>query len=423
MQTPFVTFGFGLGTSWQARAVQEGILKTRIKGLGKQGRTAIFPKLVFMMDEGINMNKGDPNYDIKKLAITCAGKRNYPDVLNMSRLRASGGGCAPMGCRSFLHQWHDKSGAEVWDGRNNLGVVSINLPRVALDVEGDEGLFWLLLEERLEVAKAGLMARIDRLRGVKAKVAPILYCEGALGFRLDPEDEIMQVFEDGRASISLGYIGLHEMCNAMFGADSHILKDEVKQQFAQKVVAFLKSTTLKWKEGTGWAFSLYSTPSESLCDRFCRIDQDTHGYILGVTDRDYYTNSFHLDVEKKVSPITKIDFESPYHMLATGGHITYVEIPNIKQDVREVYIETVWDYASGKLPYFGTNNRINKCHVCDSNQVTAEHGKFSCEACGNEDVASLEVTERVCGYLGSAVQRPWIHGKQREYESRVKHEL
>lgn len=423
MQTPFVTFGFGLGTSWQARAVQEGILKTRIKGLGKQGRTAIFPKLVFMMDEGINIKKGDPNYDIKKLAITCAGKRNYPDVLNMPRLRASGGGCAPMGCRSFLHQWHDKSGAEVWDGRNNLGVVSLNLPRVALDVEGDETLFWLLLEERLEVAKAGLMARIDRLQGVKAKVAPILYCAGALGFRLDPEDEIMQVFEDGRASISLGYIGLHEMCNAMFGVEAHILKDEVKQKFAQKVVAFLKATTLKWKEGTGWSFSLYSTPSESLCDRFCRIDQSKYGSVLGVTDRDYYTNSFHLDVEKKVSPITKIDFEAPYHMLATGGHITYVEIPNIKQDVREVYIETVWDYASERVPYFGTNNRINKCHQCDSNQVTAEHGKFSCKACGNEDVASLEVTERVCGYLGSAVQRPWIHGKQREYESRVKHEL
>lgn len=422
-QTPFVTFGFGLGTSWQARAVQEGILKTRIKGLGKQGRTAIFPKLVFMMDENINIKKGDPNYDIKQLAIECAGKRNYPDVLNMPMLRKSGGGCAPMGCRSFLHYWEDDNGVPVWDGRNNLGVVSVNLPHIAMESEGNVEKFWEILDQRLEVCKDGLMARIDRLRGVKAKVAPILYCEGALGFRLDPEDEIMQVFENGRASISLGYIGMNEMCNAIFGTEEHMLTSAMKQEFALKVTEYMKKRCNTWKEDTGWAFGLYSTPSESLCDRFCRLDQKTFGTHKGVTDRDYYTNSFHLDVEKQVSPMVKIDFESPYHKWASGGHISYVEIPNIQQDLRQVYIETVWDYAAQFLPYFGTNNRINKCHECGSSHVTATNGYFSCKACGNDNVKTLEVTERVCGYLGSAVDRPWIHGKQREYEGRVQHEL
>ncbi len=423
-QTPFVTFGFGLGTSWQARAVQQGILKARIKGLGKQGRTAIFPKLVFMMDESVNMKQGDPNYDIKKLAIECAGKRNYPDVLNMPRLRESGSGCTPMGCRSFLHKWHDKSGNEVWDGRNNLGVVSINLPRIGLDVQGDKELFWKELDTRLELCKKGLTARIDRLRGVKAKVAPILYTEGALGFRLDPEDDIMQVFEDGRASISLGYIGLHETVNSLFGTEIHTYDSKEKQDFALEVVKYMKKRTEQWARDTGWAYGLYSTPSESLCDRFCRLDKAVYGEIKGVTDREYYTNSFHLDVEKKVSPTSKIQFEAPYHKYASGGHISYAEVPNISEDFRDVYIETYWDFAAQYSPYIGTNCRINKCHECGTGGETkASDDGFECHHCGNTNLDTLEITERVCGYLGNPHTLPFIRGKHEELITRVRHEL
>ncbi|AUR86238.1 anaerobic ribonucleoside-triphosphate reductase [Vibrio phage 1.084.O._10N.261.49.F5] len=325
-------------------------------------------------------------------------------------------------CRSFLHPWKNSSGEDVWDGRNNLGVVSVNLPRIAIESKGNISDFYKLLDEKLEVCKTGLMFRIERLRGVKAKVAPILYCEGALGFRLDPEDEIMQVFENGRASISLGYIGLNEMCNSIFGVEVSLFNSEEKQKFAEDVVSYLKSKVNFWKEQTGWAFSLYSTPSESLCDRFCKLDEGKFGVVDGVTTKGYYTNSFHLDVNEKVSPTQKIDFEQPYHQWATGGHITYVEVPNINQEMREVYIETCWDYASEKVPYFGTNCVIDYCHSCNSGMdavVTCEG--FSCPHCGNTDAKTLEVTKRVCGYLGSPNARPFVDGKQKEVIKRVKH--
>lgn len=420
-QTPFVTFGFGLGTTWQARAIQKGILETRIRGLGKQGRTAIFPKLVYMLDDNVNIKQGDPNYEIKKLAIKCAARRNYPDILAMPRLRESGGGCTPMGCRSFLHEWKDDSGNLVWDGRNNLGVVSINLPQIGI-ISSTEEEFWDILNKRLELCKEALLLRIERLRGVKAKVAPIIYCEGALGHRLDPEDEIMQVFENGRASISLGYIGINEMCNALFGTEEHIYDSRQKQRFAQRVVAFLKETTNRWRAETGWAFGLYSTPSESLCDRFARIDTEHFGTIEGVTSREYYTNSFHLDVEKQVSPFNKIDFEAPYHKWASGGHITFSEVPNVEHKYREIMIETIWDYAYEKIPYYGTNCVIDHCHACNTNiDAVATVGGFSCPNCGNNDTNTLEVTKRVCGYLGTPNARPFIDGKQKEVIQRVKH--
>lgn len=424
-QTPFVTFGFGLGTSWQAREVQKAILEVRLKGLGKQGRTAIFPKLVYMMDENVNLVQGDCNYDIKKLAIRCASKRNYPDVLNMPRLRESGGGCTPMGCRSFLHEWTNSEGELEWDGRNNLGVVSVNLPRLGI-ISATEREFWDNLDAVMQTTKDALMARIDRLRTVKAKVAPILYMEGALGYRLEAEDSIMPVFENGRSSISVGYIGLNETANALFGTDTHVLDCPKKKVFTENVVKALKSYTNKWKRESGWAFGLYSTPSESLCDRFCRLDKTRYGVRKGVTDRDYYTNSFHLDVEQKVSPMVKIDFEAPYHLHATGGHITYVEVPNIgakQQDLLDIYIETVWDYAATKLPYFGTNGVIDYCHECHSeiDAVVSDDG-FSCPECGNKEASTLEITKRVCGYLGNPSSRPFIHGKQVEVQQRVKHD-
>lgn len=427
-QTPFITVGFGLGTSWQAKAVQEGILRQRMAGLGEKGKTAIFPKLVYKVEDGVNDDvQGRVNSDIRRLAIECAGKRDYPDVLYMPALRKDGNGCTPMGCRSFLHLWRDpETGKEVWNGRNNLGVVSVNLPRIALKAGGNVGRFWTYLAHALALAHRALQTRIDRFRDVKAKVAPIMYCEGALGKRLDPDDEIMQLFDNYRASVSLGYIGVNEMCNAMFPDEPHMFESEAKQQFGLEVVQYLKNATQAWRAAEPFGYGLYSTPSESLCLRFLRLDKDKFGEVRGVTDKEYYTNSFHLDVEYGVSPILKLDFEEPYHHIANSGRISYVEVPHIprkQEDLLHIYIDTVWKHAQEiGVAYFGTNCVIDYCHACNSDiEAKATENGFECPLCGCHD-DRLEVTKRVCGYLGNPTERGFNDGKQDEVIRRVKHQ-
>jgi len=342
----------------------------------------------------------------------------YPDILNYDKLvEVTGGFKAPMGCRSFLHEHENE-----YDGRNNLGVVSVNIPRVALKATSTKD-FFNKLDEVLEIARKALDTRIDRLRDVKAKVAPILYTEGACGVRLDPEEYVFdKVFGNGRASISLGYIGLHEAANALFGTEEHTFDSREKREFTESVISHLKGVVTEWKEETGIAFSLYSTPSESLCDRFCRLDQKEFGLVKGVTDKDYYTNSFHLDVNKKVSPTEKIDFESEYPFYASGGFIIYTELPSMVNNLKG--IEYIWDYSYDKAAYLGFNSPIDECYECGfRGETKATEEGFTCPSCGNRNSATLSVTRRVCGYLGSPNSRPFIHGKQREVISRVKHEL
>ncbi|WP_033934246.1 anaerobic ribonucleoside-triphosphate reductase [Vibrio cholerae] len=426
-QTPFVTLGFGLGTSWQAKLVQEGILRQRIAGLGGRGKTAIFPKLVYKVEKGINDSvTGCINSDIRRLAIECASKRNYPDMLYMPALRADGNGCTPMGCRSFLHKWVDpETGKEVWNGRNNLGVVSINLPRIALRCRGDVDYFYSELSRILGIAHDALRCRINRFKGVKAKVAPLMYCEGALGKRLQPEDEIMQLFDNYRASVSLGYIGVNEMCNAMFPDEPHMFESDVKKAFGVKVVQMLKDATNLWKMEEPFAYGLYSTPSESLCLRFAALDKADYGEIKGVTDKKYYTNSFHLDVEYSVNPLLKFEFEEPFHHIANSGRISYAEVPHIprkQEDLLFTYIDVLWTHAQTiGIAYCGTNCVIDYCHACNTNiDARATENGFECPNCGCHD-NRLEVTKRVCGYLGNPTERGFNDGKQDEVIRRVKH--
>ena len=419
-QTPFVTFGFGLGTDWQARLVQQSILKNRIAGLGRNRKTAIFPKLVFAMKDGLNHKPEDANYDIKQLALSCASKRMYPDILNYHKVvEVTGSFKTPMGCRSFLDRY-EEDGKEIHDGRNNLGVVSLNLPRIALESNGDEQRFNQLLTERLCLAKKALDTRIDRLSEVKASVAPILYMEGACGVRLKADDCVADIFKNGRASISLGYIGLHETVNALYGAEEHIFDNEIKQQKALKIIMRLKQATEEWTEQTGYAFSLYSTPSENLCDRFCRLDAKQFGVLEGVTDKGYYTNSFHLDVEKAVNPYDKLDFEMAYPPVASGGFICYGEYPNMQHNLKA--LEDVWDYSYTRVPYYATNTPIDECYECGFNgEFDCTSKGFVCPSCGNSDPDKVAVTRRVCGYLGSPDARPFNEGKQEEVKRRVKH--
>lgn len=322
-------------------------------------------------------------------------------------------------CRSFLGVWKDADGKEVLDGRNNLGVVSLNLPRIALESKGDVQKFLGILTDRLELCREALMTRIESLRGVKASVAPILYCEGAFGVRMNPDDEILDLFKNGRASISLGYIGLHEVMAYMFPG-THPADNTEAQLFAKSVLLILRAAVNTWKDETGWGFSLYSTPSESLCHRFCKLDKQKFGEVENITDKGWYMNSFHLDVDHKVTPFEKIDFEAPYHKIASGGHISYCEFPNLRYNVKA--LEAVWDYAVEHLAYFGTNTPSDDCLECGfEGEFTCTSDGFKCPSCGNTDSGKMNVIRRVCGYLGQPSARGFNPGKQAEVAHRVKH--
>lgn len=422
-QAPFTTLNFGMGTSWEAKLVQTSILKVRMKGLGKNKITAVFPKLVYTLRKGVNMKCGDPCYDIKKMAIDCSAQRMYPDCISYDRIvEDMGTFSSPMGCRSFLAHYDGRGLGSAGDvaGRNNLGVVSLNLPRVALEAKGDFKRFWRILDKNLATAKKALDTRIDRLRSVKAEVAPILYCEGALGVRLNPEDSVIKLFEHGRASISLGYIGIHETCMGMFPNGKEPIDDTQKQEFGLEVVKYLRDKVEEWKKESGFGFSLYSTPSENLCDRFCRLDAKEFGVVDGVTDKGYYTNSFHLDVRKKVPFNEKFDFEAPYHPIANGGRITYAETPNLVRHLD--MLEYIWDYAAERIGYFGTNAPVDFCSKCGwSGETIATENGFTCGGCGCSDPEYVSVTRRVCGYLSNPDARPFNKGKQKEVTQRVKH--
>nr|WP_029686346.1 anaerobic ribonucleoside-triphosphate reductase [Tatumella saanichensis] len=419
-QTPFVTFGFGLGTSPAARMIQTAILENRITGLGSHHKTAVFPKLVFSLRDGINRLPSDQNYDIKQLALKCASLRIYPDILNYDQVvKVTGSFKTPMGCRSFLGAYEEHGECQ-HEGRNNLGVVSLNLPRIALQANGDDARFMALLDQRLTIARQALMTRIQHLENTCAQVAPILYMEGACGVRLKAKDPIAAIFQNGRASISLGYIGLHECINALYGPQRHLFDSPQLQQKALAIVQQLRAATDRWKAETGYGFSLYSTPSENLCDRFCRLDRAEFGLVPGVTDKGYYTNSFHLDVEKAVSPYDKIDFEAPYPAISSGGFICYGEYPNLRHNLKA--LEDVWDYSYSRVPYYGANMPTDECYECGfQGEFLCTSKGFCCPQCGNHDPARVSVTRRVCGYLGSPDARPFNQGKQEEVRRRVKH--
>lgn len=417
-QTPFSTFGFGRGLSWAERQIQISILQNRIRGLGRDGKTAIFPKLIFAIEDGVNLKPSDPNYDIKQLALKCSTLRMYPDIISVPKVKEITGSFKfPMGCRSFLGEY-EENGELLHDGRFNMGVVTANLPRIAIRAQGSEEKFYRLLDELLEACKEGLLYRIERLKGVKAKVAPILYMEGAAGSRLQAEDTIDHLLENGRASISLGYIGIHETMMALYGRS--IFEDEVLRAKGLQIVKYLSRKTAEWKEETGYGFSLYSTPAESLCYRFCKLDEEEFGVIAGVTDKGYYTNSFHLDVNKKVTPFEKIEFEQVYPQYANGGFITYCEFDSLVHNPEA--LEAVWDYAYERVPYFGTNTPTDKCLECGyEGEFEATNSGFQCPNCGNSNPKTSSVIRRCCGYLSEPSQRPFNVGKQKEVLSRVKH--
>ena len=389
-QTPFTSLGFGLGENWFEREIQKAILQIRINGLGSEKRTAIFPKLIFTLKKGVNLNPEDPNYDIKQLALECATKRMYPDILNYDKIvELTGSFKVPMGCRSFLQGWKDENGQEVNVGRMNLGVVTLNLPRIAIESKGDQNKFWQLLSDRLEIMKDALLYRVERCKEAIPANAPILYMYGAFGKRLSRTDSVNELFKNRRATISLGYIGLYEVASAFFGGEWET-NPEAKA-FTLDIVKELKANADAWGDEYGYHFSVYSTP-----------------------------NSFHYDVRKNPTPFEKLEFEKDYPKYCSGGFIHYCEYPMLQQNPKA--LEAVWDFAYDKIGYLGTNTPIDHCYQCgfEGDFKPTERG-FECPECGNHDPKTCDVVKRTCGYLGNPQARPMVHGRHKEISSRVKH--
>lgn len=590
-QTPFVTVGFGLGTSWFAREIQRSIFLNRIRGLGHDHLTAIFPKLVFTIRHGVNADEGDPNYDMKQLALECATKRMYPDVVFYENIKkiTGGGFRAPMGavagdevitwsdgetvrtegfermwsrltsrfspqhqgtdgddwfidldaenvsikdshqgssrfvkvrriisnqsrdwwkrvifnggrvvdctsdhpfevsgkgrifaedlakgdvidksvdaadydkspilsvssvesiqkdarsydvttesdyfdvsgivshnCRSFLQTWiNPDTGEEENEGRMNLGVVTVNIPRIALESRGNRRKFWKIFEERLNVAHEALSFRVARCKEARPINAPTLYQNGAFG-RLKKDDDVDSLFNRERATVSLGYIGLYEATSVFFGKDwmrDHDW-DEDGKKFALSIVRRMKKRCKEWSENEGYWFSVYGTPAESLTDRFNRLDRKKFGKVEGVTDHDFYTNSFHYPVWLSPTPFEKLKFEEDFPHYASGGFINYCEFPTLQTNPKA--LEAVWDYGYDiGIGYLGTNTPIDRCFRCgfEGDFEPTDEG-FKCPECGNHDPDQCDVTKRTCGYLGNPVQRPMVHGRHDEIAHRVKH--
>lgn len=419
-QTPFTTINFGLGTSWIAREIQKAILKIRIKGLGKEHRTAIFPKLTFTIKRGLNLDPKDPNYDIKQLALECSTKRMYPDLLMYDKIKElTGSFKTPMGCRSFLQGWTDpETGKEVNSGRMNLGVVTVNLPRIALEAHGDKQLFWEIFQEKMNICKIALNYRIKRTKEAKPENAPLLYMYGAFGKRLKKTDSVDEVFKNSRATVSLGYIGLYEVCTTFYGSNWEHNKEA--HDFAIAITKAMHDLCAEWEKEEGYHFSLYSTPAESLTDTFCQDDLKKFGRVEDVTDKEYYTNSFHYDVRKHPTPFEKLSFEEAFPKYAAGGFIHYCEYPNLRQNPKA--LEAVWDWAYDHVGYLGTNTSIDQCFKCGfKGEFEATARGFKCPQCGNHDPATCDVVKRTCGYLGNPQQRPMVHGRHEEIIHRVKH--
>lgn len=419
-QTPFVTLGFGLGTEILETKIQEAIFKVRMKGLGSSGKTAIFPKLVFTLKRGLNLDQTDPNYHVKQLALECSAKRMYPDILSYDKIKdlTGGGFRVPMGCRSFLQTWEDANGNEINSGRMNLGVTTLNLPRIAIMAHGSKANFWKTLDNRMAIIKEACAYRISRVKEATPKNAPILYQAGAFGKKLSETDKVWDLFKNRRATISVGYIGMYEVVSQFYGSEWET--NEEAKEFSLDILRHMKELTDQWCDEFDVHVSIYSTPSESLTDRFCRMDTEKFGIIKDVTDKEYYTNSFHYDVRKKPTPFEKIDFEKDYPQYCSGGFIHYCEYPKLTTNLKA--LENVWDYAYDRVGYLGTNTPIDKCYEChyEGDFAPTERG-FKCPQCGNTNPKTSDVVKRTCGYLGNPQARPMVKGRHKEISARVKH--
>lgn len=421
-QSPFVTLFLNLDKDdeyiEENAMIIEEILKQRLEGIKNEKGvyvTPAFPKLIYVLDEHNCLKGGKYDY-ITKLAVKCSSKRLYPDYISAKKMRENyeGNVFSCMGCRSFLSPWKDENGNYKWEGRFNQGVVSLNLPQIGIIANGDEEVFWQLMEERLSLCFEALMCRHHALEGTLSNVSPIHWQYGAIA-RLNKDEPIDKLLHDGYSTISLGYIGLYEVTKLMTGV-SHT--DPKGLEFALKVMNRLRAATDTWKENTGIGFGLYGTPAESLCYRFARIDKQKFGDIPDVTDKGYYTNSYHVDVREKIDAFSKFKFESQFQKISSGGAISYVEIPNMRNNLQA--LEEIVKFIYDNIQYAEFNTKSDYCHVCgfDGEIIINDDLEWECPQCHNKDHSKMNVTRRTCGYLG---ENFWNVGKTKEINARVLH--
>ena len=419
-QSPFVTVFLNLDPKdeyiEENAMIVEEILRQRPEGI----KTAVgvyvtpaFPKLVYVLDEHNCLKGGKYDY-ITKLAVRCSAKRLYPDYISAKKMRENyeGNVFSPMGCRSFLTPWKDENGNYKFEGRFNQGVVSLNLPQMGIVARGDEEKFWKIFDERLDLCYEALMCRHKALEGTTSDVSPIHWQYGAIA-RLGKGERIDKLLNGGYSTLSLGYIGLYEVTKIMKGV-SHTTPEG--EEFALKVMNHLRSATDRWRKETGIHFSLYGTPAESLCYRFARIDMDRFGVIQDVTDKGYYTNSYHVDVREKIDAFSKFKFESQFQKISAGGAISYVEIPNMRHNLEA--LEELVKFIYDNIQYAEFNTKSDYCHVCgyDGEIIINDDLEWECPQCGNKDHDKMNVTRRTCGYLG---ENFWNVDKTKEIAASV----
>ena len=421
-QAPFVTLFLHLEEDdpyieENAMIIKE-VLRQRYEGIKNEVGvyvTPAFPKLIYVLDEHNCLKGGKYDY-LTKLAVKCSSKRLYPDYISAKKMKENyeGNVFSPMGCRSFLSPWKDEEGNYKFEGRFNQGVVSLNLPQIGIIADGDEEKFWKVLDERLELCKEALMCRHYALLGTTSDISPIHWQYGAIA-RLDKGEKIDKLLFGGYSTISLGYIGIYEMTKLMKGVPH---TEPEGREFALKVMKYLKDKTLEWKKETNIGFALYGTPAESLCYKFARLDKEKFGTIKDITDKGYYTNSYHVDVREKIDAFDKLTFESEFQKLSTGGAISYVEIPNMQHNLPA--LEAAVKFIYDNIQYAEFNTKSDFCHECgfDGEIILNDNNEWECPNCGNKDHSKMNVVRRTCGYIG---ENFWNAGKTKEIKQRVLH--
>ena len=427
-QAPFLTVFMYLNEAKDEREkkdlamIIEETLKQRYKGVKNEAGvwvTPAFPKLIYVLEED-NIDEGSPYFYLTELAAKCTSKRLVPDYISEKKMKElKEGNCFPvMGCRSALSPWKDENGNYKFYGRFNQGVVTINLVDVALSSGGDEDKFWKVFDERLDLCYRALMCRHNRLKGPLSDAAPILWQFGALA-RLKKGEKIDNLLYGGYSTISLGYAGLYECVKYMTGK-SHT--DPSATQFALDVMKYMNKACDRWKEETNIGFSIYGSPIESTTYKFAKCLQKRFGIIPGVTDKSYITNSYHVNVCEPIDAFDKLKFESQFQALSTGGAISYVEVPNMQDNIPAVLqvIRFIYD----NIMYAELNTKSDYCQECgfdgEIQIVTSEDGKleWECPHCGNRNQDTLNVARRTCGYIGTQF---WNQGRTQEIKERVLH--
>lgn len=421
-QAPFSTIYLEIeeGSEYEREMalICEEMILQRLEGMKNYKGQPIgeeFPKLVYLLDEHNCLEGGKYDY-ITRLAAQCNTKRLVPDYQSakIMRMNYEGNTFPPMGCRSHLSPWKDENGNYKWYGRFNQGVISLNLVQVALTADKDMNKFWEVLEERLQLCKEALLVRHNLLLGTTSDVSPIHWQHGGIA-RLKKGEKIDKLLKDGYSTLSLGYVGVYEMTQAMLGV-SHTTKEG--EEFALKVMNHLNNTCQKWKAETGLGFGLYGTPGESLTSRFCRIDKQKFGEIENVTDRMYYTNSYHVHVSEEIDAFSKLKFESQFHDISLGGCISYVEVPDMSKNLEAV--EQIINYIYHNIQYAEINTKPDVCYKCGyTGEIKLDEGlEWYCPNCGNRDKNEMQVMRRTCGYIGSNM---WGKGRTQEIGQRVLH--